>query len=75
MSQEFLEAIPLLVIVLSGGVALNVGFQLFGRKLITDHLKGKSLEIRVPDQSLSVDSRSLFKNPICPGRECGRLDV
>ena len=47
MSQEFLEAIPLLVIVLSGGVALNVGFQLFGRKLITYHLEDKSLEIRL----------------------------
>ena len=45
MSQEFLEVIPILVIFLSAGVALNVGFQLFGRKLITYHLKDKSLEI------------------------------
>ena len=47
MSQEFLEVIPLLVIVLGGEVALNVGFQFFGRKLITYHLEDKSLEIRL----------------------------
>ena len=47
MSQEFKDFIPILVMFISGGIAVNVGFQLFGRKLITYHLKDKSLEIRV----------------------------
>ena len=47
MSQEFLEVIPILVIFLSAGVAVNVGFQIFGRKLITYHLEERSLDIRV----------------------------
>ena len=67
MSQEF---IPIFVIVLSGGVAVNVGFQLFGRRLITYHLEESSLEIRLGksyrliaapySQILSVRSVSVF---------------